>query len=69
MGVFLPNARLTHCFDGFQRVLSHRSFSRQHYRVCAVQHGISDIKNLSSRWQWARDHAFHHLRRGDHATV
>mmetsp|Transcript_15323 Transcript_15323/g.42854 ORF Transcript_15323/g.42854 Transcript_15323/m.42854 type:complete len:401 (-) Transcript_15323:658-1860(-) len=58
--VCLP-ARLAHGGDCLDGVLPLGSLPAQHQTVCAIQHGVRDIRHLGARWAGVDDHALQHL--------
>ena len=51
-----------HHIDG---IGSDRGLARQHQCIRAIEHGVGDVTDFGAGRRRGRDHALHHLRRGD----
>ena len=58
-----------HFFYCFERVFACSRFGTQHDRVGAVEHCIGHIAHFGAGRHRIGNHAFHHLRGGDHHFV
>ena len=67
--LFSAQADAGHGLNGFDRVRTCSTFSRQHHRVGIVQHGVGHVGHFGTGRHRVLDHRLHHLGRHDHRFV
>ena len=62
-------SRVRHGGHHLDRKVSNCGFRGEHDGICAIQHGIGDIKYFCAGGHGVTDHGFHHLRGRNHHAV